>query len=157
MITATYVTSGVLLIATGWLFSLGVLDAMQQTAAWTVIFFFASAAASSAYLTVAEVFPLEVRATAIALFYAFGTAIGGVSGPAVFGQLIQSGSRESLFYGYALGGVLMVAGGLVQAWLGLDCQRRALEDVAPPLCQSGRSDNDFSNAGRHVKSAFPVP
>ena len=157
MITATYVTSGGLLIATGWLFSLGVLDAMQQTAAWTVIFFFASAAASSAYLTVAEVFPLEVRATAIALFYAFGTAIGGVSGPAVFGQLIQSGSRESLFYGYALGGVLMVAGGLVQAWLGLDCQRRALEDVAPPLCQSGRSDNDFSNAGRHVKSAFPVP
>ena len=137
MITATYVLSGVLLIVTGWLFSLGVLDAVQQTVAWTVIFFFASAAASSAYLTVGEVFPLEVRATAIAIFYAFGTALGGVCGPAVFGRLIQSGSRESLFYGYLLGGVLMVGGGLVQLWLGINCQRRGLEDVAPPLCQMG--------------------
>ena len=136
MVTATYVLSGVLLVLTGWLFALGVLDAVEQTAAWTVIFFFASAAASSAYLTVAEVFPLEVRATAIAIFYAFGTAIGGVCGPAIFGRLIESGSRQSLFYGYLLGGVLMVGGGLVQALLGINCQCRALEDVAPPLCQA---------------------
>lgn len=136
MITATYVLSGILLIVTGWLFSLGILDAVQQTAAWTIIFFFASAAASSAYLTVGEVFPLEVRAVAIAIFYAFGTALGGVGGPAIFGKLIESGSREAIFYGYVLGGVLMVAGGLVQAWLGIDCQRCSLEDVAPPLCQA---------------------
>ncbi len=157
MVTLTYVVSGVLLIATGWLFSLGVLDATQQTAAWTVIFFFASAAASSAYLTVAEVFPLEVRATAIAIFYAFGNAIGGVSGPAIFGRLIESGSREALFYGYVLGGVLMVAGGAVQSWLGLDCQRCSLEDVAAPLCQSRRGAEDGAVAGRHMESAVPVP
>lgn len=137
MISATYVLSGILLILTGWLFSLGVLDAVQQTAAWTIIFFFASAAASSAYLTVGEVFPLEVRAIAIAIFYAFGTALGGVGGPAIFGKLIESGSREAIFYGYVLGGVLMMGGGLVQAWLGIDCQRCSLEDVAPPLCQVG--------------------
>ena len=154
MITATYVISGALLIVTGWLFALGVLDAVQQTVAWTVIFFFASAAASSAYLTVAEVFPMEVRATAIALFYAVGLAIGGVAGPAVFGRLIESGSRQALFYGYALGGVLMVAGGLIQAWLGIDCQRRSLEDVAPPLCQSGYgAEPEFAGSGQLLKPA----
>lgn len=137
MIAGTYALSGVLLIATGWLFSVGVLDAVQQTAAWTVIFFFASAAASSAYLTVGEVFPLEVRAVAISIFYAFGTALGGVCGPAVFGRLIEGGSREAIFAGYALGGALMIGGGVVQAVLGIDCQRCGLEDVAPPLCEAG--------------------
>ena len=148
MIAGTYILSGVLLIITGWLFSIGILDAVQQTAAWTVIFFFASAAASSAYLTVGEVFPLEVRAVAIAIFYAFGTALGGVSGPAIFGRLIESGSREAIFYGYLLGGVLMVGGGLVQLLLGIDCQRRSLEDVAPPLCQAG--------AAATPRAAFPA-
>jgi MFS family permease len=133
MITATYVLSGVLLVGTGWLFSLGVLTAVEQTAAWTIIFFFASAAASSAYLTVGECFPLEVRAVAIAIFYAFGTALGGVSGPAIFGRLIESGSRDNIFYGYLLGGVLMVGAGLVEAWLGTNCEGRSLEDIAPPL------------------------
>ena len=141
MISATYILSGVLLMGTGWLFSTGVLDATQQTAAWTVIFFFASAAASSAYLTVGEVFPLEVRAVAIAIFYAVGTAIGGVCGPAIFGRLIESGSRDAILMGYLLGGMLMVGGGLVQAWLGIDCQRCSLEDVAPPLCQAGAARN----------------
>ncbi len=141
MISATYILSGVLLMGTGWLFSTGVLDATEQTAAWTVIFFFASAAASSAYLTVGEVFPLEVRAVAIAIFYAVGTAIGGVCGPALFGRLIESGSRDAILMGYLLGGVLMVGGGLVQAWLGIDCQRCSLEDVAPPLCQAGAARN----------------
>ena len=94
MITATYALSGVLMALTGWLFALGVLDAVQQTLAWTVIFFVASAAASSAYLTVGESFPLEMRAIAIALFYAFGTGVGGVAGPALFGALIDTGSTR---------------------------------------------------------------
>ena len=133
MITSTYALSGVLMALTGWLFSIGVLDAVQQTAAWTVIFFVASAAASSAYLTVGESFPLEVRAVAIALFYAFGTGVGGVAGPAVFGALIDTGSRTSIMYGYLFGGALMLAGAVVAALLGVRAERRSLEDVAPPL------------------------
>ena len=133
MITATYAVSGVLMALTGWLFALGWLDAMQQTLAWTVIFFVASAAASSAYLTVGESFPLEVRAIAIALFYAFGTGVGGVAGPALFGALIDTGSRVSIFYGYLLGGVLMVGAAVVAGFLAANAERRSLEDVAPPL------------------------
>jgi MFS family permease len=133
MITATYALSGVLMAAVGALFAAGWLDAAQQTAAWTVIFFVASAAASSAYLTVGESFPLEMRAVAIALFYAFGTAVGGVAGPVVFGALIQTGGRENILFGYLLGGGLMVAAAVVEARLGLSAERRSLEDIAPPL------------------------
>jgi MFS family permease len=133
MITLTYALSGVLMAATGGLFATGALDAVQQTAAWTVIFFVASAAASAAYLTVGESFPLEVRAVAIALFYAFGTGVGGVAGPALFGALIDTGSRVSIMYGYLLGGALMVGGAVVAWLLGVQAERRALEDVAPPL------------------------
>ena len=133
MITATYGLSGVLMVMTGWMFAAGWLDAVQQTAAWTVIFFFASAAASSAYLTVGESFPLEVRAVAISLFYAFGTGVGGVAGPALFGILIDTGNRMSIFYGYLLGGVLMIGAAVVAALLAANAERRSLEDVAPPL------------------------
>ncbi len=133
MITLTYALSGILMALTGWLFAIGVLDAVQQTIAWTVIFFVASAAASSAYLTVGESFPLEVRAIAIALFYAFGTGVGGVVGPALFGALIATGSRTSILWGYLLGGVLMVGAAVVAALLAVPAERRALEDVAPPL------------------------
>jgi MFS family permease len=133
MITATYVLSGIMMAITGWLFSIGVLDAVQQTAAWTIIFFVASAAASSAYLTVGESFPLEVRAVAIAVFYALGTAVGGVAAPALFGALIDTGSRVSIFYGYLLGGLLMIIAGGTEAVLGVSAEGRALEDVAPPL------------------------
>ncbi|MBN9561427.1 MAG: MFS transporter [Alphaproteobacteria bacterium] len=133
MITATYALSGVLMAGTGWLFAAGVLDAVQQTAAWTVIFFFASAAASSAYLTVGESFPLEVRAVAISLFYAFGIAVGGIAGPALFGALIETGSRHEILWGYVLGGVLMVIAAGFEAVLGINAERRSLEDVAPPL------------------------
>ena len=133
MITATYAISGVLMALTGWLFAAGVLNAVHQTMAWTVIFFFASAAASSAYLTVGESFPLEVRAIAIALFYAFGTGVGGVAAPALFGALIDTGSRYSIFAGYLLGGALMVGAAGVAFALGVDAERRSLEDVAPPL------------------------
>ena len=111
MIAFTYIVSGVLLAVSGWLFAQGVLTAAQQTFAWTVIFFFASAAASSAYLTVSETFPLEIRALAIAVFYAIGTGIGGVAGPWLFGALIDTGSRMSVFGGYLLGAALMIARG----------------------------------------------
>ena len=103
MIAFTYIMSGVLLAISGYLFAQGMLTATQQTFAWTVIFFFASAAASSAYLTVSETFPLEIRALAIAFFYAVGTGIGGMAGPWLFGALIDTGSRMSLFGGYLLG------------------------------------------------------
>src|SRR6202035_4971533 len=111
MITLTYGVSGVLLALSGYLFSIGALTAQGQTIAWMVIFFFASPAASAAYLTVSETFPLEVRALAIALFYAIGTAIGGVAGPALFGALIDTGSRASVFGGYLFGAALLIAGG----------------------------------------------
>jgi MFS family permease len=133
MITTTYILSGVLMAGTGWLFALGILSAVQQTAAWTAIFFFASAAASSAYLTVGESFPLEVRAVAIAVFYALGTGVGGVAGPALFGVLIESGSRVEIMWGYLLGGGLMVIAGLFEAWLGVSAERKSLEEIAPPL------------------------
>ena len=103
MITLTYALSGVLLAATGYIFSLDLVSASTLTVCWSVIFFFASAAASSAYLTVSETFPLEIRALAIAFFYAVGTGIGGIIGPWLFGVLIETGSRGSVFGGYLLG------------------------------------------------------
>uniref|UniRef100_Q07HW3 Major facilitator superfamily MFS_1 n=1 Tax=Rhodopseudomonas palustris (strain BisA53) TaxID=316055 RepID=Q07HW3_RHOP5 len=133
MIPLTYGTSGVLLALSGYLFSIGALSAQTQTLAWMVIFFFASPAASAAYLTVSETFPLEVRALAIALFYAIGTGIGGVAGPALFGALIDTGSRNSLFAGYMLGATLMVAAAVVARRYGIAAERRSLEDVARPL------------------------
>src|SRR5258705_13167929 len=115
MIAATYAISGVLLAVIGYLFAIGILSAVQQTIGWMVIFFFASTAASSAYLTVSETFPLEVRALAIAFFYAIGTGIGGVAGPWLFGHLIDTGSRWSVFGGYLFGAALMLAAALVSA------------------------------------------
>lgn len=133
MIAATYAVSGALLIVTGVLFAQGALSAVAQTAAWTVIFFFASAGASAAYLTVGECFPLETRALAIAIFYAFGTAVGGISGPAIFGALIETGARSEILLGYILGGGLMTLGAIVTLMLGVSAERRSLEDVAAPL------------------------
>jgi MFS family permease len=136
MLVATYGISGVLLIVNGWLFTRGVLDAVTQTAMWMAIFFFASAAASAAYLTVGESFPLEVRAIAIGLFYALGTGVGGVAGPIVFGTLIETGAPGEIFYGYLLGGCLMLGAAAMAAWLALSAERRPLEDVAAPLSQA---------------------
>jgi MFS family permease len=133
MITLTYGVSGVLLALSGYLFAIGVLSAQTQTIAWMVIFFFASPAASSAYLTVSETFPLEVRALAIALFYAVGTGIGGVLGPALFGALIDTGSRNSVFAGYLLGSALMIAAALIAWRYAIAAERRSLESVARPL------------------------
>jgi MFS family permease len=133
MITLTYGISGILLALSGYLFAIGVLSAQTQTIAWMVIFFFASPAASSAYLTVSETFPLEVRALAIALFYAVGTGIGGVVGPALFGALIDTGSRNSVFAGYLLGSGLMVAAAVIAWRYAVAAERRPLESVARPL------------------------
>lgn len=133
MITATYAISGVLMLLTGLLFRLGLVDATTQTALWTVNFFFASAAASSAYLTVSEGFPLELRALAIAIFYALGTAIGGAIGPALFGMLIASGSRAEIMWGYALGAALMLGAAVVEGLIGVAAERKPLESVARPL------------------------
>jgi MFS family permease len=133
MIALTYTLSGVLLALTAWLFAQGLLTATGQTVAWSVVFFFASAAASSAYLTAGESFPLEVRALAIALFSTLGTATGGIVGPWLFGVLIGTGARSSIAIGYAVAAVLMIAAGAAAWRWGLAAERRSLEDLARPL------------------------
>ncbi|WP_250452382.1 MFS transporter [Caballeronia sp. ATUFL_M2_KS44] len=133
MIAFTYGISGVLLTLSGWMFTQGMLTVTTQTAAWMVIFFFASAAASSAYLTVSETFPLEIRALAIAVFYAFGTALGGIIGPTLFGRLIDTHERGAVFVGYLIGSGLMLAAAIVAGIWGVAAERKSLEDVARPL------------------------
>lgn len=133
MITFTYAISGILLMITGYLFANGHLTAFSQTVCWSVIFFFASAAASSAYVTVSEIFPMEMRALAIAVFYAIGTGIGGILAPWIFGVLTDSGSREAVMYGYLFAGVLMNIAAGVEWKIGLNCERQSLESIATPL------------------------
>ncbi|MEO8079396.1 MAG: MFS transporter, partial [Caldimonas sp.] len=133
MIATTYAASGVLLLATALLFVAGSLGAVGLTVAWCVVFFFASAAASSAYLTAGESFPLEMRAMAIALFYALGTGLGGVVGPWLFGALIGSGERGAIGWGYAFGALLMLIAAVTTLFIGVAAERRPLEDVARPL------------------------
>ena len=133
MITITFGLAGLLLIATGVLFASGRLSDVSQTAAWTVIFFFASAASSSAYLTASEIFPLETRALAIAVFYAAGTAIGGIVAPWLFGTLIGTGSRWNVFFGYCGAALLMMAAAVMELRFGVDAEGRALEEIAEPL------------------------
>src|SRR5262249_17971076 len=117
----------------GYLFREGTLNAAQLTLCWTVIFFFASAAASAAYLTVSESFPIEARALAIAFFYAVGTALGGVVSPWLFGALVASGDRGAVFNGYLLGAGLMVAAALTELAIGVKAERQPLESIARPL------------------------
>ena len=137
MIAITYVTSGVLLAVSAFLFDAGALNAVTQTVAWCVIFFFASAGASSAYLTVSEIFPMEVRAKAIAVFFAIAQCFGALA-PAIYGALIGDGSDPSkLFYGYLMGGVIMVIGGVVALVYGVNAEGQSLEDVATPLNAGG--------------------
>lgn len=142
MIATTYALSGVGLFFTGYLFSQEILSATGLALAWSSVFFIASAAASSAYLTVSEVFPLEMRAVAISLFYAAGTALGGFAGPPLFGAMIESGSRGALFGAYAFAAALMCAAALVAAYLGIDAERRSLESIAPPLGSDSSSEED---------------
>jgi MFS family permease len=133
MVTGTYAISALLLILTGILFAREELTATSQTMLWSTIFFFASAAASSAYLTVSELFPLEMRALAIAFFYSLGTAVGGIAAPWVFGVLIGSGSRDEVFYGYVFAAVLMLAAAGSEVLFGVKAERVELEKLAAPL------------------------
>jgi MFS family permease len=133
MIATCFIASGCLLALTGVLFQAGVLSATTLTVAWVVVFFFASAAASSGYLTVSEIFPMEIRALAIALFYSVGTGIGGIAGPLLFGRAIEIGTVGAIAAGYYLGAVLMLAAGVVEILLGVEAARRSLEEIAPPL------------------------
>ena len=137
MIASTYAAAGLGLFATGYAFSVSLIGPGALAVAWSAIFFVASAAASSAYLTVSEVFPLEIRAVAISLFYAAGTALGGFAGPPLFGAMIENGSRSGLFGAYAFAAALMCAAALVAAFIGVDAERKPLEAIAPPL---GASD-----------------
>jgi MFS family permease len=137
MIVVTYAASGILLFVTGLLFAEGMLTAVTQTLMWCVVFFFASSAASSAYLTVSELFPVEIRALSIALFYALGTGAGGIVAPALFGALIGTGDPWRVFGGYALGSGLMVGAAMVAFFLGVPAERRSLEEIAEPLSAIG--------------------
>jgi MFS family permease len=133
MISGTYAVAGVLLIATAVGFGSDAFSAWTQTLAWMSVFFFASAAASSAYLTASEIFPLEARALAIAVFYAFGTAIGGTAAPSLFGYLIATGSQWALAGGYMFAAALMLIAALAEASLGVDAEGQSLENIAGPL------------------------
>jgi MFS family permease len=133
MIAGTYVVSGLALYGTAWLFHTGSLSALTLTLCWCVVLFFASAGASSAYLTVSEIFPMETRALAIAFFYAIGTAAGGISGPLLFAKLVGTGQVADTVLAFVIGASVMIAGGLVEAVLGVRAERRSLEDLARPL------------------------
>ena len=133
MIALTYVVSGLLLLATGVLFQQAMLTTTTQTLAWSATFFFASAAASATNLTIAESFPLEVRALAIGIFYALGTGLGGIAAPVLFGALIESGSRDKVLVGYLFASALMGGAALLALGLGERLERRPLEQVAAPL------------------------
>jgi len=133
MIAITYAMSGLLLLVTAWLFTQGWLTAAGQTVAWSVVFFFASAAASAAYLTVGESFPLEMRALGIAIFYSLGTALGGIVAPWWFGVLIGTGERDAIAGGYAFGAALMLIAAAVTLKLGFAAERRPLEQLAKPI------------------------
>ena len=158
MIAGTYILSGVLLGIAG--FVLGDLTAMTLTIFGMVIFFFASAGASAAYLTASEVFPMETRALCIAFFYAVGTAIGGITGPLLFGKLIDnasaSGDITGIAPGYFLGAALMVAGGVVAIFLGVHAEGEALENIARPLTAED-ADSDGGDDGRRDDDRTPAP
>jgi MFS family permease len=133
MISSTYILSGLLLLGTAWLFNAGHLNATTMTACWVAVLFFASAGASSAYLTVSEIFPMETRALAIAFFYAIGTAAGGISGPLLFSKLVSTGQVSDTAIAFVVGASLMIAGGLVEIFFGVKAERQSLEDIATPL------------------------
>ncbi|MGW9381890.1 MFS transporter [Streptomyces albidoflavus] len=150
MISSTYILPGLLLFGTAWLFDRGALTATTLTACWCVVLFFASAGASSAYLTVSEVFPMETRAMAIAFFYAIGTAAGGISGPLIFAGLTESGVAGDTALAFCIGAGLMCAAGLIAAFLAVDAEGRGLEDIAAPLSKTepGNGGTPRTDGGR---------
>jgi MFS family permease len=142
MIAGTYIGSGVLLLVTAALFQGGSLNATTMTLCWCVVLFFASAGASSAYLTVSEVFPMETRAMAISFFYAIGTAVGGVAGPQLFSRLVASGKTDQVALAFAIGAALMIAAGIVAAFLAVKAEQRPLEDIAKPLTAEDADESE---------------
>ncbi len=142
MIAGTYLLSGLLLVVTGLLFKGHHLDNITFEVCICVVFFFASAGASAAYLTVSEVFPMETRALCIAVFYAVGTGIGGVIGPQVFNRLVLSGSYQQVFYAFALGAIMMIIGGVAELFLGVPAEGEALESIAKPLTVEDESTRE---------------
>ena len=133
MIAGTYLLSGVLLIITALLFEGHDLTATTMTVALCVVFFFASAGVSAAYLTVSEIFPMETRALCISVFYAIGTGLGGITGPLLFSKLVSSGSYSQAGLGFILGAAMMIIGGLVELVYGVNAEGRGLEEIARPL------------------------
>ncbi|MGI8559765.1 MAG: MFS transporter [Solirubrobacteraceae bacterium] len=148
MIAGTYILSGTLLLATAVLFQQGALTAASLTVCWCVVFFFASAGASSAYLTVSEVFPMETRALAIAFFYAVGTAAGGIAGPLLFAKLVDTKSLTQVALGFALGALLMIGAGIVEIFLGVAAEGQSLEDIAKPLTAEDAEPSGSGGGGR---------
>jgi MFS family permease len=142
MIAITYAASAILLLISGVLFAKGALDATTQTILWSIVFFFASPAASAAYLTVSELFPLEMRANAIAIFYAVGTGAGGIAAPWLFGLLISTGDPRELLTGYALGAGLMLCAALIAALIAVPAEKKSLEEIAAPLSMEEHSAAD---------------
>jgi len=149
MIAGTYLIAGILLVITAQLFKAGTLDATTQTLCWSVVFFFASAGASAGYLTVSEIFPLEVRAKAIAVFFAIAQCFGSL-GSHLYGHLIGNGQDPNrLYFGYLLGAGAMILGGVVAAFLAVDAEGKSLEDVARPLSVVARPPETIFRAGAH--------
>ena len=152
MIAATYLISGVLLLLTAYLFDQGMLTATTMTACWCGALFFASAGASSAYLTVSEVFPMETRALAIAFFYAIGTAAGGISGPLLFSSLVSTGKVSDTAVAFCIGAALMIIAGIVEIFLGVKAERHSLEDIAQPLTAAD-AESSRQPTGRAARTA----
>jgi MFS family permease len=143
MISSTYLLSGILLAISAWAFDANLLDARTQTIAWSVVFFFASAGASAAYLTVSEIFPLEIRAKAIAVFFAIAQAFGAL-GPNIYGGLVNS--HRGLFVAYLIGAAVMMVGGIIEIFLGVEAERQSLEDIATPLSAVSRTSSVSGSA-----------
>jgi MFS family permease len=143
MISFTYALAGCLLAVTGYLFWQGAFTSVTQTLAWSVVFFFASAGASAAYLTVSEIFPLEIRAMAIASFFVVAQGAGIVA-PWLYGKFIET-SAESVFYGYLLGAGMMLTGAIVELWLGVKAEGRSLESIAIPLSAEKQPEGPIPN------------
>ncbi|HEY4093968.1 MAG TPA: MFS transporter, partial [Baekduia sp.] len=157
MIAGTYILSGALLLVTAVLFDRGALNATTTTLCWTVVLFFASTGASSAYLTVSEVFPMETRAMAIAFFYAVGTAVGGITGPQIFSRLIETGDTDQVALAFAIGAVLMIAGGIVAIFFGVNAERQSLENIAKPLTAQDAEEEEEASPASAGATRRPQP